>query len=72
MLGYLGAFALGGVATGLLASGDSGMSLAVTPVIEPMAVLGTTGICVLIGVVFGYYPARRAAKLDPVESLHYQ
>ena len=72
VLGYLGAFALGGVATGLLASGDSGMSLAVTPVIEPMAVLGTTGICVLIGVVFGYYPARRAAKLDPVESLHYQ
>ena len=72
VLGYLGAFALGGVATSLLASGDSGMSLTVTPVIEPMAVLGATGICVLIGVVFGYYPARRAAKLDPVESLHYQ
>lgn len=72
VLGYLGAFALGGVATSLLASGDSGMSLTVMPVIEPMAVLGATGICVLIGVVFGYYPARRAAKLDPVESLHYQ
>jgi putative ABC transport system permease protein len=31
-----------------------------------------TAICVGTGLVFGWYPARRAAKLDPVESLHYQ
>jgi len=35
-------------------------------------VLLATGICVGIGILFGYGPARRAAKLDPVESLHYQ
>jgi ABC-type antimicrobial peptide transport system permease subunit len=75
VLGYVGAFALSGVATSALASAggsDGGLSLTITPVIEPMAVLVATGICVLIGVVFGYYPARRAARLDPVESLHYQ
>ena len=64
--GYRGSFALAGLASSLVDGAE------VVPVIEPSAVFMATGICVAIGVLFGFYPARRAAKLNPVESLHYQ
>ena len=66
LFGFLAAFGLGQV----IGAVQAGMT--VTPVLAPGVVFGAVAVCVLIGVVFGYYPARRAAKLDPVESLRYQ
>ncbi len=70
VFGYLGAFALTGL--GASAMLGEGSTMKVTPAIDLGTVLLASGICVFIGVLFGWYPARRAARLDPVESLHYQ
>jgi putative ABC transport system permease protein len=59
-----------GVLTGLSLS--FGISrLANFPFTVDLAMIGMAfAFCVVIGVAFGYLPARRAARLDPIEALH--
>ena len=46
--------------------------LGTSAVVSWKAIALAAGVSALIGVVFGFYPARRAARMNPIEALRYQ
>jgi len=58
-----------GVALGSLFSTIISMLTPVPSAVEMWSVVLGVAITAIVGLIFGYYPARRAAMLDPIEAL---
>ena len=65
----------GGVIGVIIGCGASFMikSIAHWPVfIQPWSVLLSFAVCTITGVFFGWYPAKKAADLDPIDAIRYE
>jgi putative ABC transport system permease protein len=73
--GGLAGLVLGGTLISVVAGlpdTNEAMFFIANPTLSLPITLGTVGILVAVGVMAGVFPARRAAALDPVESLRYE
>jgi putative ABC transport system permease protein len=61
-----------GVCLGVAVAGGLSRYLRWSTTISPAAVIVSVAVAAAVGIFFGWYPARQAARLDPIRSLRYE
>ena len=61
-----------GVLFGLLASKLISVFLSWPTLVSESSIILSFVVCAITGIFFGYYPAQKASRLDPIEALRYE
>jgi putative ABC transport system permease protein len=61
-----------GIAVGIAAAKIMAVTWNWPALISPMSIVASFSVSALVGIFFGFYPARKAAQLDPIEALRYE
>ena len=61
-----------GILVGIAASKIIGSAMSWPVVVLPSSEVLSFAVCTIIGIFFGWYPAKKAASLDPIDALRYE
>ena len=61
-----------GILSGVGGAALLGKVMGTVVIVSPLVIIGSVAFTAAVGVFFGFYPARKAARLNPIDALRYE